>query len=574
MLVANLLAPIGAGVLAQNISQADYSKLFEADREGVIDQTEYFSRGAWLENASQFGTSGPISYALNAYYLTDPGWHPNNDVVNSDYSVEVKYALTPKDTAFLEVERTELQSGDPFIYYYYNTPLSATSRGYDPTLEEFEEQDPNVLVGYHRDWGTGNNTVFLYRSLQDHFSFTDQDFMAPVLEFGGISTLQSSVDLQRTTDLNSFELQHIYENDMENVVLGGRYQNESMETSSTMMAYPFTQFSLLQPYLPSATTHYDRLSAYGYYTLKLGDSFKATVGATYDYEHFPLNLDSLPLQNVEADRGRLSPKAGVDWTLPDGTRFRADYTRSMGGLINDGSTSIEPTVIGGFNQSYRSLIPQSSGFGTPPALKFETYGMGLDHKFPTGTYVDVEGQFLTSEGNQLIGAWTGTPALTINNLNQMQYFQEKDAFASVSQLICDDLSVGTRYTLTSADVTANDFSPATGLDYLQNHENSTLNEFTLFGNFYVPCGFFAKAEANWWVQHNAYNGFGPGGLGEPGNDFWQVNLWAGYRFPRRHIETSLGLLNVCNQGYNLDPVTYFLEPARTRTLVASLKFNF
>jgi hypothetical protein len=586
LLMANLLAPVGAGVLSQNISQQEYSKLFAADGLGVSSQTEYFSRGAWMENGSQFGVSGPLAYALNAYYYTDPGWRPNNGIDNSDYSVELKYEITPKDTAFLEVERTELQTGDPFQYYYYNTaepaPGVATVRGYDPTLEEYEEQDPNILLGYHRDWGTGNHTLFLYRSLQDHFSSSDQNFLAPVLElttppvFNPFASL-SAISLQRTTELNSFEFQHLYETERQSVIAGVRYQNESMQTANTMVATPLTMLSLAQPYLPSETSHFNRLSAYGYYQLKLGDSLKLTGGATYDYEHFPLNIGSPPLSNQEDERGRLSPKFGLDWTPGDGTRVRATFTQSMGGLINDSSTTIEPSEIAGFNQSFRSLIPQSAGFGTPPALLFETCGLGVDHKFPTGTYLDVEGQMLTSHGNQLIGAWTGTPALALNDLNQTQYFQEKDAFASVSQLIGKEVSVGARYTLTAVDVTADDTSPATpGATYVQNHENSTLNEFSLFGNYYVPCGFFSQLQGNWWIQHNAFNYYSSTGapLSEPGADFWQFNLYAGYRFPRRHIEMAIGLVNMFNTGYNVDPVTYFLEQARTRTLMASLKFNF
>jgi len=579
LLMANLLAPVGAGVLSQNISQQEYSKLFAADGLGVSSQTEFFSRGAWMENGSQFGVFGPLAYSLNAYYYTDPGWRPNNHIVNSDYSVQLKYEITPKDTAFVEVERTELQTGDPFQYYNFNSPKSSTQTGYDPTLEEYEEQDPNILVGYHRDWGTGNHTLFLYRGLQDHFSSSDQNYFAPVLQPGLFPPFNpngglSIINLQRTTELNSFELQHLYQNERQSVIVGARYQDESMQTANTMVVTPLTPFSLAQPFLPSESSHFNRLSAYGYYQLKVGDSLKLTGGATYDYEHYPLNIGGPPLSDQEEDRGRLSPKFGLDWTLPEGTRVRADFTRSMGGLINDSSTTIEPSEIAGFNQSFRSLIPQSAGFGTPPAMLFETYGLGVDHKFPTETYIDVEGQVLTSRGNQLIGAWTGTPALALNDLNQSQYFQEKDAFVSVSQLLCKEVSVGVRDTLTAVDVSANDFSPVTMTTYPQNHENSTLNEFSLFGNYYVPCGFFSQFQANWWDQHNAYNNFAAGGLSEPGNDFWQCNLYAGYRFPRRHIEMAVGLVNMFNQGYNIDPVTYFLEQARTRTLVASLKFNF
>jgi outer membrane receptor protein involved in Fe transport len=352
-----------------------------------------------------------------------------------------------------------------------------------------------------------------------------------------------------------------------------------MQTANTI-TQPLAALSSGAPalqYLPNMDNTFERFSTYGYYTLKLGDSLKLTGGATYDWERFPLDLGGAPLTSQEDERGRLSPKVGLDWMLPEGTRIRADYTRSMGGLINDSSTSIEPSQVGGFNQSFRSLIPQSAGFGTPPGMLFETWGLGIDHKFPTGTYVDIEGQVLTSTGNQLIGSWVqnslAETSLPISDLNQTQYFQEKDVFASVSQLIGKDVSVGARYALTAADVSVNDYS-ATSLNIVQGHENSTLNEFTLFGNYYLPCGFFSQAQGNWWIQHNADNNFTATGAPEPGNDFWQFNLYAGYRFPRRHIEVAIGLVNMFNQGYNIDPVTYFLEQARTRTLVASLKFSF
>ena len=365
LLMANLLSPVGAGVLSQNISQQEYSKLFAADGLGISSQTQFFSRGAWLENGSQFGVSGPIAYSLDAYYYTDPGWRPNNGIDNSDFSAKVKYQFTPKDTGFVEVERSELQTGDPFQYYNYNKPRTASTLGYDPTLEEYEEQDPNILAGYHRDWGTGNQTVFLYRGLQDHTSTSDQNYLPPIVTAGEppgsnpLSIVEPSMEnLQRTTELNSFELQHFYEDDLQTIVVGGRYQDESMSSANIIVPQNLQSGPLPEPFYPHIKSHYDRLSTYAYYELKLGDNFRLTGGVDYDYEHFPLNMSQPPLSSQETDKGRVSPKVGVDWTLPCGTRIRADYTRSMGGLINDSSTTIEPTEVAGFNQSFRSLIPQ------------------------------------------------------------------------------------------------------------------------------------------------------------------------------------------------------------------------
>jgi tetratricopeptide (TPR) repeat protein len=576
LLMANLLAPVGAGVLSQNISQQEYSKLFAADGLGASSQTEFFSRGAWMENGSQFGVFGPLAYSLDAYYYTDPGWRANNSIDNSDYSVKLKYEITPKDTMFVEVERTELDAGDESQSYYYKV-------AYDPSFHAEDIQDPNVLAGLHHDWGTGNQTLFLYRMMQDHYSSSDgYPYYTPFYldqnpppATGYTATLQGADNrLQRTTELNSFELQHIYQSERQGVILGTRYQHESMQTADTMLNPTVLSITPGLPvqFLPNVNTEFERVSAYAYYHLKLCDSLRLTGGLAYDWEHYPLDLLAAPLSTQETEKGRLSPKVGLDWMLPDGTRLRADYTRSMGGLINDASTLIEPSEIAGFNQEFRSLIPQSVGAGTPPATLFETWGLGADHKFSTGTYLDLEAQILTSTGNQLAPAWVTMPGyLAISDLNQSQYFQEKDVFASISQLIGKEVSVGARYSLCAVDLSS-DITALPGTvnaSVLNGHENSTLNNLTLFANYYLPCGFFSQFQANWWVQHNADNA-----LSEPSDNFWQFNLYGGYRFPRRHIELMVGIVNMFNQDYNIDPVTYFLEQAHNRTFMASLKFNF
>jgi tetratricopeptide (TPR) repeat protein len=372
MLVANLLSPVGAGALSQNISQQEYSKMFASDTVGISSQTSYTSRGAWMETASEYGTEQNMAFSLDEFYYTDPGWRPNNFIENSDYDAKLKYQVTSKDTVFAEIERTELQAGDTLEYYNYNTPKTPTTTGYDPLFRETEIQDPNVLVGYHRDWGTGNHTLVLYRNLQDHISVNDGDYLTAFLAPPFQGPYASTDILSRTLNLNSIEAQHIYQSDMHTIIVGGRYQNESME-SGNAMGQLLTPFPLNT--LPAVESDFERLSFYGYYQLKLFDSLHLTAGATYDWERFPLNVNGPPLSNQEDERGRLSPKLGVDWTSPDGTRLRADYTRSMSGLLNDSSTLIEPSEVAGFNQAFRSLIPESAGFGTAPATRFETWGL-------------------------------------------------------------------------------------------------------------------------------------------------------------------------------------------------------
>jgi outer membrane receptor protein involved in Fe transport len=62
--------------------------------------------------------------------------------------------------------------------------------------------------------------------------------------------------------------------------------------------------------------------------------------------------------------------------------------------------------------------------------------------------------------------------------------------------------------------------------------------------------------------------------GLPTADFWHHNLLAGYRFPRRSAEITLGLLNLFDTDYRLNPLNLHPDLPRGRTFVASLRLNF
>ena len=83
------------------------------------------------------------------------------------------------------------------------------------------------------------------------------------------------------------------------------------------------------------------------------------------------------------------------------------YTRSLGGVFFDNSVRLEPTQIAGFNQAFRSLIPESV-VGTIPGSRFETFGVALDQKFNRGTYLTAVGQILKSKADALVGVFNFT----------------------------------------------------------------------------------------------------------------------------------------------------------------------
>jgi len=158
-LMANLLAPVGAGSLARNVSQQDYGRLFEGDRLGFSSQTEYNSQGDWVTTASQYGTFGGTSYSLDAQYRSELGYRPNHDLDHRDFAAQIKQRLGPDTHAYLLAEYLRRVSGD--LAQYYDSAWAS------PSLRLEETQEPNLFLGLHREWGPGSRTLLLAGRLQD-----------------------------------------------------------------------------------------------------------------------------------------------------------------------------------------------------------------------------------------------------------------------------------------------------------------------------------------------------------------------------------------------------------------------
>jgi hypothetical protein len=99
--------------------------------------------------------------------------------------------------------------------------------------------------------------------------------------------------------------------------------------------------------------------------------------------------------------------------------------------------------------------------------------------------------------------------------------------------------------------------------------DADLHQVTPYIVFNHPSGFFARAEATWYSQRNS--GYDPA---LPGDDFYQVNLFAGYHFRRRFGDLTIGLLNLTGTDYHLNPLNLYAELPRERVWSVRLRLNF
>src|SRR6185436_4731364 len=135
----------------------------------------------------------------------------------------------------------------------------------------------------------------------------------------------------------------------------------------------------------------------------------------------------------------------------------AAYTRSLGGVSFDQSFQLEPSQIAGFQQTWRSMIPESSKGGLS-AQRFETWGVAVDQQFPTRTYVGLSGEWLKADSTQTKGTYDfttqdfllGNPAHPSSTPERLK-FEEQSLRLTVNQLVGDDWSFGVQYRFTHAD---------------------------------------------------------------------------------------------------------------------------
>jgi len=577
-LLANLLAPVGAGMLSPTISQQEYSPLFERNRLGVVSSSEYLSRGAWTESGAQFGTFDNFGYAVEGFYRTDNGQQVNNDVEQRQISGTFKVQVTPQDTVYLQIKQYDAHSGD--LYQYYN-PTNAT-RGFRVN----EDQTPDVAFGYHHEWSPGVHTLLFATRLEDSLTVTNptglsyvtfEPTISGVPTLVGIQQIATSENLSDRLTLYSGELQQIWQTPEHNTIVGTRIQYGDFhifdeQNTPNILGGVF-------PNPPTNAVHaaplFRRISAYGYHQWQVFDPLQLIGGVTYDRNTFPENFQTAPISGTERTEDQVSPKAGLILTPLEGTTLRFAYACSLAGASLDQSYQLEPSQVAGFIQSYRSIIPESV-VGPVPGAHFETYSFSLEQKFSTGTYLGISGELLYSDVQQTVGAFgvfSGLDFATPSGIQENLNFKEQSLLFTANQLIGRNWSFGARYRLSQAVLNEN-ISGAANLLIPPNFPtaqrlDSILNQLDLLAVFNHPCGIFAQSDVHWYVQNNIDEGDT-----EPGDDFWQWNAFAGYRFLHRKAEVALGVLNITDQNYHLNPLNVYADLPRSRTLALRLQINF
>jgi outer membrane receptor protein involved in Fe transport len=325
---------------------------------------------------------------------------------------------------------------------------------------------------------------------------------------------------------------------------------------------------------PAAATEFEsdfeRVSAYGYHTWKLFDKIWLTGGLTYDIETYPINFRNSPITPGEDTRDKLSPKASLIWSPAPLFTLRMAYVQALGGVSYDETVRLEPTHLAGFSQSFRSVISESF-VGSVESPEYEAAYLAMDFQFQTRTYVSLQGQVLNSEIDRTVGIFdyqfAGVP--TPGSTRELIDYREVTAKAVLNQILANDWFIEAKYQFTHSDLERSlpllgtPLSPAPSSDV-----QADLHEVRLGLLYRHPSGVFGRVETWWLSQHN-YN-YSPS---LPGDDVFQANIYVGYRFPRERGDITIGVLNLADEDYRLNPLTPYVDLPRERLFYARLRLN-
>jgi hypothetical protein len=313
-----------------------------------------------------------------------------------------------------------------------------------------------------------------------------------------------------------------------------------------------------------------------------------TGGMAYDHLDYPQNFRTPPINGNQQTLDKISPKIGTLIRPLPGLTLRAAYMQANSGASFDESVQLEATEVDGFTQAYRTLASEDL-LGSIAGSQYDLLGVSLEQKLSSRTYLGFEFNDLEQRVNRTLGVFDSLDSqgnypteILPSSLNAHNRYREEVFTGTLNQLVGDNWSFGVRYSYTISDLSQQipELAAAIPLAFpgnvnalasnAANDSQSGLHQLVLTALYNDPSGFFSTLDAKWYRQDNEAIGI----YAPKGDDFWQFDFLAGYRFYRNQCEVSCGVLNLTGQDYDLDPLNPYEELPRSQTIVVNAKFSF
>lgn len=459
----------------------EFAPLFT--RNGVAAQLDAIG-GSAKTFGDQFIFSGlqdAFAFSLGQYHFQTDGLRTNNDLNRNVYSAFMQVGLSPSVRLQAEFRDDAARQGD--------LSLGFDASDFFPRLRD-DLQLSTVRLGGYFGIEPGSDLVVSAIAGRAH----ERQYLAD----------DPSWFTEDREKLQSFEAQYARRGSGYQL-LGG-------------LAYYRNETTLEE--ISSGTSNLDtrEASAYALFTLTgLSSGLVPQIGLSYDtYDR--------PGRKISG----VNPKLGLIWSLPGGTTIRAAALRTLKrSFIAD--QTLQPTQIAGFNQFFDDVN------GT----RADLFGLGVDHKASSGTFVGAEAVARNLE----VPTFPGEPDYTWYERSARLY-----AYHVFGDVVTGNAEA--RY------------------ERFERPEAFTGNErFTNLRTTFVPLGLKFNALGNWsagvavtgvWQQIRYEDQYGD--LVDGTSRFAVVDASLSYRLPGRVGLVSVEARNVFDKKFRYQEIDFFASP--------------
>lgn len=455
------------------------------------------------------GLHDRIAFSLGQFHYETAGWRENNDLKQDIYNAFLQLALTPSSSIQLEYRRQDKESGD--------LDLTFEAEDVDPYERNRLTKRIN-RIGLHHE--LASNGHLIASAIGMEIMDIKERVNVPIfLTAEQTGSYPAEVDHtgRMSTDSTSrlLELQMIQPFYQHSVILGAG----SLREDRALVAEEWNRFFYQTPdgiiEVPAEPpVEVDNIdpefrNLYLYTQLDLPDQVNLTLGMSYEnYESTSVDLE------------RTSPKLGITWEPRKGLSLRAAYMES---LVRPQflDQTIEPTQVAGFNQLL--FIGQGADI--------EQFGIGINAKLKHAISVaaDYTRKDIQVPWNVLVGE-DFFDVITHEVSHAYCHWTPTDRIG-LRIAYEDDRFTGT-------------LSP----------QVIKTKRLPLGINYYWPSGFSLKAEGIHVRQKVTRNG-----NEQDQDDFWNVDLVAAYRFPKRHGKVEFAVKNLLDESFNYYDAGYHID---------------
>lgn len=612
--LGNLLSPIGAGIVAQTISDQEYTALFEERGLDGSISASFDTRDRYDGAIFHAYRWEDFSYAFEASRVEWNEQFFNDSLEQTQFLLHLKYEPTAQDRLYSLIIYNHNRLGDLFIAPKADEPSSAVREftvddgvttytpasagtdtdfyGRDPEFELERYQEPLVFLTYAREWNPANTTLVLYGWTDDREIVRDP--LAPLIvvnlnnagEPAGASGYQVSLEGDRDFILHTGELQHIFQHDDGELILGGRLQYGNVDRDASVRAARAT--GVPDTFVPiaidealgsqSVSEGFERQSVYLQYRYDFFGSLSVITALGYDRMRVPDGTLGLPVTDATRTEEQFSPKAGFIFTPWSQFTLRGYAGRSMAGFAIEDELRLEPSQLAGHVSTYSSLIPTQLT-GTVAGATIDAAALAGDVHFDAKTFLTLEGFAGRSEGarTRAVVFESDTTnffpreegSVEVRDLEETFRYVEYSLGATLNHLLTDEISLGAGVQWQRAEIDqSQDKYDFLGANPYVDDNDSELYRSIVNARYQSRYGWFVHTEYQHWYQRN--EGYEP----ELTNDaFPIINLELGYRLRKEHGVIAIGVYNLANQRYELSPLNYFNAPPQGRAFVFSARFG-